>query len=151
MSKFDYSKAYRVGVSQYERSVGSPYHWAILVRTGQRVALFYQITGHVGNFALDEFKEHSNFTRSGAWRGALEVGIIDVNDLERFEEAIRDVPILQEEGWNCQSWVISALRRLQGAEILKSNLRFSQAAILNELKDIEVKWEIAESSFCESE
>jgi hypothetical protein len=152
MPVFDYTRKYRVGVSQYERADAIlPYHWAILVRIEKTTAKFYQIKGFSGSFSLDTTQEHENFTRSGSWRGAFEVGTIDVNDLGRFEEVIGGVPILHEEGWNCQSWVVSALRRLQDAKILKSKLTFSQATLLNELKDIEAKWEIAESSFCETE
>ncbi|KAK0215765.1 hypothetical protein IW262DRAFT_234649 [Armillaria fumosa] len=99
-------------------------HWAILIITKDSkhlitrkytiTAFVYQITGSTTTYEVKLWEEVPNILTSSTYRGMTKVGSILSNQLEGFQQIIRDTPVtLGSTGWNCRHWVISALKRLQ--------------------------------------
>lgn len=139
-----------LGVSQYERweNKDLPYHWAIMLRFSKDSAWFYQIRGTPDTFELAPFDLKKGFSKSGTYRGSLKIGQIQAVEREAFEEVIQSVPIhLRRTDWNCQNWVVSALERLQAAGFLSKGVTFNQQGLLNDLKEVNEKWNKCEGTF----
>ncbi|OBZ66733.1 hypothetical protein A0H81_13192 [Grifola frondosa] len=136
-------------VSQYNR-VNAPsnaqygFHWEICIQSGfdkDRCPLgyVYHIVGSTASYGYQKM-EGVRYTTSENWRGSFEVGRIKEQDLPAIERNLSQVQILKDDpNWNCQNWVIAALRKLTAQGFI--NAHYSMEALQHQMNILNEQWE----------
>ncbi|KAL0958198.1 hypothetical protein HGRIS_000361 [Hohenbuehelia grisea] len=88
-------------------------HWSFLLMKTDSKAIAYQVSGSTNTYAYKE-PEDTTPEESNAFMGMVTVGSIDTRDEERFVTVLQNVPITRgDREWNCQNWIVEALRALK--------------------------------------
>jgi len=127
-----------------------PFHWAILFHEKEnfREAHVYQVIGNIDTYMFDTIHVVNDFTKSEGYRGAVRVGTIHRNDIEKAEEIIKDIPVYRHRpDWSCQNWCLSALSRLKAAGLTTATK--SETLLRDELTEQNNLWESGEDVYGE--
>ncbi|EPQ59655.1 hypothetical protein GLOTRDRAFT_35074 [Gloeophyllum trabeum ATCC 11539] len=90
-------------------------HWAILVSSGPKDFIAYQITGSTHTYEVKP-PEESRPETSNTYMGMVEVGRIEENQRQAFERIALANPVTRGSvSWNCQNWVIEVLSAAKAA------------------------------------
>lgn len=130
-------------VAQYELK-GHPRrteHWALAALHSAMDANIYQIEGGITNYSYQP-SMHNTFQRSQKLRGGCLVGSVLSTKLDRLQALLQNVPVIRnDERWDCQVWIIEALRYLKSArEPGITVVESSESAIREELKQEQARW-----------
>jgi hypothetical protein len=97
-----------------------PWHWAIALlwdvnkEKGITSVLAYDVIGSIDNYRYNGGCYPCDLEASQTYRGVVAIGSLPERDVDRFNEALRTIEIKQHmEDWDCQKWVLTAIRRLQ--------------------------------------
>jgi hypothetical protein len=105
------------------------HHWAIFIQTSSRrgAGNFYEIGG---SLQTGYFTQHVVHNRHSKWeqeKGAHLIGWVAPSYLEALETHFSLVPIQQgRPDWNCQTWVVEALRGLNQQHMYAVQMDYSQ-------------------------
>jgi hypothetical protein len=118
------SQSLKVVVAQYGhvRLAGAK-HWSIVILTdpGSASGVAYQITGSTTTYEVKE-PEEVRLLQSKSFMGCVEVGSMKKGhafgtERTSAESIIRETEVVKGNiRWNCQNWVVAALRRLRDAQ-----------------------------------
>jgi hypothetical protein len=107
-------------------------HWALILFKPDHSTIAYQTTGSTDTYEYKE-PEEIQIAESQTYMGKVDVGTVDVEKLEHFEEVLRDVPITRGDlYWNCQNWVVQALRALSDDFAVTAPTHYQLDAALKE-------------------
>ncbi|KLO18777.1 hypothetical protein SCHPADRAFT_899348 [Schizopora paradoxa] len=90
-------------------------HWSIAVITDTRSssARIFEMKGNTDSFAFGA-KDVHNIAASSSYCGGVQIGEIDVKELENLETWLKCIAIRHNDPqWDCQDWVMDALRELK--------------------------------------
>ncbi|KIM80713.1 hypothetical protein PILCRDRAFT_821968 [Piloderma croceum F 1598] len=88
-------------------------HWSLLLLKSNGLAIAYQITGSTETY---EFKtpEDVQIKDTPTYMGKADVGHVDIAQQNDLYEVLKMVQVRRGDvNWNCQHWIIAALRALQ--------------------------------------
>ena len=129
-----------IWVVQYYRGE-LPWHWAIVLgysydeRLGCTTGLAYHAIGNTDTFRYNGGLEPIELERSADYRGYVQIGTLHENDMDRFNKLMEMVPVHRnQEGWNCQNWVMSAIRKLQNEGWVEEDV--TARWVCDELEDV---------------
>lgn len=136
-------------VAQYElhgHKKGRNYkHWSIVALRSAQDAYVFEVIGSTGSFVYTP-KHVSNFDTSRRFRGGYKVGEIPSNWMNWMSDKLQEVTVRNDdEEWDCQYWVMDALRLLRDTEgIITGNI--GRTHIIQELSLDEERWQTMEET-----
>ncbi|KAK6530221.1 hypothetical protein TWF694_003585 [Orbilia ellipsospora] len=103
-----------------------PYHWSFLIRTCSPGGETHQLHGMPGAYYYQGAEKNTEMEESSAVKAKMEIGTVDHNTLDKFQEACNTISIEKREyiKWNCQNWALEALdelRKVGGVDIWYEN------------------------------
>ncbi|KAF8220687.1 hypothetical protein L208DRAFT_1332454, partial [Tricholoma matsutake] len=94
-------------------------HWAIVVVTNQNIlkGIAFQVTGLASTYEVKQPKE-VELLGSTTYMGNIKVGTVDSgSESMALLTIIQHTPVVRGDlGWNCQDWVVAALKHLKDAQ-----------------------------------
>lgn len=88
-------------------------HWSFLLHKSGGYAIAYQVTGSTDTYTYKD-PEEVQIKKSQTYMGRVDVGNVETTGIGRVEEVFKNVPITRGDlQWNCQNWVIQALKALR--------------------------------------
>ncbi|KAF5392288.1 hypothetical protein D9757_001453 [Collybiopsis confluens] len=119
-------------------------HWSIVVLVSRTKAYIYEVQGAINTFTyaptlITDFEQSVNL------QGGYLVGHISPAKLGWLSEQLADVEVKKYDGeWDCQSWVMDALRVLKdsGVGIITSDI--GRGHIISELREELERWDLGE-------
>ena len=96
-----------------------PYHWAFFIQIRiskkKNIGIVHQLRGMPGAFYYKGAEDVANLWKSETLKQDIPIGEVDDADLDKIEAIFQSIPIDKSEssGWNCQSWSLEGLAKLQ--------------------------------------
>lgn len=90
-------------------------HWSIAVITDTRSssARIFEMKGNTDTFAFGA-KDVRNIAASRSYCGGVQVGEVDAKELASLEDWLKAIDVRHSDPqWDCQDWVMDALRELK--------------------------------------
>ncbi|KAI0940905.1 hypothetical protein AcV7_003153 [Taiwanofungus camphoratus] len=103
-------------------------HWSLLLLNSDGCAVAYQVTGSTDTY---EFKEPEDieYKKDQTYMGKVDVGHVDMMKQAEMLEVLRKVRITRGDlNWNCQNWVVAALKELSEGGFAVDTLTLDQLA-----------------------
>ncbi|KAI0923472.1 hypothetical protein AcV5_009010 [Taiwanofungus camphoratus] len=103
-------------------------HWSLLLLNSDGRAVAYQVTGSTDTY---EFKEPEDieYKKDQTYMGKVDVGHVDMMKQAEMLEVLRKVRITRGDlNWNCQNWVVAALKELSEGGFAVDTLTLDQLA-----------------------
>ncbi|KAL6306199.1 hypothetical protein BKA93DRAFT_841997 [Sparassis latifolia] len=109
----------------------------------------YHLKGSTAGYNF-EVRENVPITYTSKWRGSLFICNIPEEHLGGIQPTLNDnvKVIWNDDNWNCQNWVLSALRLLQSKYKYDISKRYTESlsSLSLEMKKMEEKWEKGDDS-----
>lgn len=143
--------AYHLIVAQYDLLRGHKYrneHWSLVALKNKDEAHIFQLFGNADTFVYLPSR-HPSFQTSENLCGGCVVGSVEEGKVEWVLEKLREVEVIRYKPgeFDCQTWVIQALRLLKDAEEEGVNiLEVSDRKIREELMEERERWELGEDT-----
>ncbi|KAH9897644.1 hypothetical protein C8Q73DRAFT_787901 [Cubamyces lactineus] len=142
-----------LAIAQYDRR-GFPQgyeHWSLVAAVPTKEeAYIFDVVGNTDTFTY-QTKAKVRLLRSSSLCGGYVVGEVDETYVDWLKDHLATIPVVRNDPtWNCQVWVISAIRELQQCPD-KVTIRpdFSANNARQELARQRALWEEAENHFFE--
>jgi hypothetical protein len=143
--------AYDLIVAQYDLQGGHKYrneHWSLVALKNKDEAHIFQLFGNADTFVYLHGR-HASFQTSENLCGGCVVGSVEEGKIDWVLDKLKEVEVVRykPEEFDCQTWVIQALRLLNyAAEDGVTILEVSDRKIREELKKERERWELGENT-----
>lgn len=123
-------------------------HWSLAILYSLNEVEIHEVQGMLDTFHYETFRKSTSFLRSITLCGGCHVGNIPWDLLDAVRKALKDVPVVRhDESWDCQTWVVHALRSLRDFGIIFAHV--NEARIRQELAEDRERWENGEDAVYE--
>ncbi|KAF8961847.1 hypothetical protein BDZ97DRAFT_1827419, partial [Flammula alnicola] len=127
-------------------------HWALAALESKQKAHIFQLIGNTDTFAYEPSTE-DKFAAEKNLCGGCMVGGVESDQLEWIKQKLAEVSVIRNkpEEFDCQTWVVEALRSLKYAKLPGVEINeVSDKNIRTELKAEKERWNIGEDTLEDS-
>lgn len=116
-------------------------HWNLTVLVSPNVSHTFEVRGNSDTFTYVHDTVSVPIGSIPSYRGGCHVGEVPSTSIDRLDERLkRDVAVIRLDlSWDCQDWVLAALRLLRDDGIAFKTV--NQAYVRKELQEDMARWE----------
>ncbi|EGO31234.1 hypothetical protein SERLADRAFT_377101 [Serpula lacrymans var. lacrymans S7.9] len=119
-------------------------HWSIAILSSKMNARIFELAGNYDTFVYAP-KTVTRFTQSQSMMGGCHIANIPASRVNWLEERLKSVPVIRNDpNFDCQTWVIEALRLMKYDGVISQNI--SEVAIRTEMAKEKERWDVADDT-----
>lgn len=95
-------------------------HWSLASRDDNGVSVIYEAVGISGS-RFSYYTRHEDFEKSATLEKTQRIGRVEADVWPEVAGIFAGVPTSSRAGWNCQNWVVEAVRQLRERSYLEED------------------------------